>query len=77
MSFGQHVCVLELDLDEQETVDFIRGLKAALGDRVRTTTRTRWLYDSERAPVPPMGKPGHFGNIRQVKTRIGAGARAQ
>lgn len=52
-SFGRWICLLELDTDEHETAEIVADLKARLGDRVRTTTKERWLYDEERKPARP------------------------
>jgi hypothetical protein len=76
VSFGQHICILELDLNEQQTIEIVRELHVRFGTRIRTTTKTRWLHDAQRAPVLPMGKPSYGGNIRTARLKPGVGARA-
>lgn len=69
MTFGRWVCLLELDLDEPAVTDLITDLKHRLGDRVRTTTKERWLYDEERKPVPPRTTPATVA-ARRGKTHL-------
>lgn len=50
---GGWVCILELDLDETETTELVADLHQRLGNRIRTTTKARWLYDAERTTQKP------------------------
>ena len=68
-TFGRWVCLLELDADEPEVAQLVTDLKARLGDRVRTTTKTRWLYDEERRPLPPRTVPSTVAS-RRGKTQL-------
>ena len=48
------VCEVSLyDLDERDVEHLIRGLKAALGEKVRTRTLLRAAWELERRPMPP------------------------
>ena len=75
--FGTWVCVLELDLTDQETTQLVHDLHQRLGNKVRTTTKERWLLEAERAPVPPMGRrlTGYPG-LPTARGYRGVGARA-
>jgi hypothetical protein len=68
------VCIVTLEADtDQEVSDMVAGLKDRFGERLRTRTLERWLYEAERQPVAPLsvsqvaayaGPRGHFRRNR-------------
>lgn len=72
------VSVVHIEADQDPGYELVTLLRERFGLSVRTRTQAGWLYEAERAPVPPMGKPHqHQGNIRQVKLGRSTGQRAQ
>lgn len=51
------VCIVTLEADtDDEVTDMVAALKERFGERVRTRTLERWLYDDERRPIPPFSR---------------------
>jgi hypothetical protein len=54
---GEWVAIVRLEADQDPGYELVAVLKERFGASVRTQTQQAWLYEAERKPVPPMGKP--------------------
>ena len=54
---SEWVAIVRLEAEADPGSELVTVLKDRFGERVRTQTLEGWLFDEQRKPPPPVGKP--------------------